>query len=243
MDGKAMLNIQNLNKSYAGRPCVVDLSLRIAPGEIYALLGPNGAGKTTTIHCVLGFIEPDDGRIQIGDVDARSHRNNARKLLAYIPEKVSLYESFSGLENLRYFSELCGHQLSDTRLAELLKRVGLPGTDLSRRVAQYSKGMRQKVGIAIALARQARLLLLDEPTSGLDPSAANEFSLLLRELAADGVAVLMATHDLFRARQDASRVGILRSGHLVRELQGAEIREQNLERAYLQAIHDCRISE
>lgn len=231
-----MLNLEHLQKSYGGRPSVADLSLRVAPGEVYALLGPNGAGKTTTIHCILGFVEPDGGRIAVGDVDARVDREGARQLLAYIPEQVSLYESFSGLENLRYFSELCGRRLGEGELAELLERAGLPAADHARRVAEYSKGMRQKVGIAVALARQARLLLLDEPTSGLDPSAANEFGHLLRELAAGGVAVLMATHDLFRARQDASRVGILESGLLVRELEGSEIRDQDLEAAYLQAI-------
>lgn len=231
-----MLKIENLRKSYGIRPSVADLSLRVAPGEVYALLGPNGAGKTTTIRCTLGFVEPDAGRIQVGDVDARTHRERARQLLAYIPEQVSLYESFSGLENLRYFSELCGRRLRDGELATLLEAAGLPATEHARRISEYSKGMRQKVGIAIALARQARLLLLDEPTSGLDPSAANEFGRLLRQLAADGVAILMATHDLFRARQDASRIGILRAGQLVRELDHPEIHEQDLEEAYLQAV-------
>ncbi|MCC5887435.1 MAG: ABC transporter ATP-binding protein [Gammaproteobacteria bacterium] len=237
-----MLKLEHLQKSYGGRPSVADLSLGVAPGEVYALLGPNGAGKTTTIHCILGFVDPDGGRIQVGDVDALADREAARQLLAYIPEQVSLYESFSGLENLRYFSELCGRRLADAKLAELLERAGLPAADHTRWVAEYSKGMRQKVGIAVALARQARLLLLDEPTSGLDPSAANEFGRLLRELAAGGVAVLMATHDLFRARQDASRVGILRSGRLVRELEGPEIREQDLEAAYLRAIEESASS-
>lgn len=231
-----MLTIEELHQSYNGRPTLKGLNLRIKDGEIYALLGPNGAGKTTTIHCLLGFLSPDQGKISINGIDAVENPVLARRHLAYIPEQVSLYESFSGLENLRYFAELSGRQLTKADLSTLLQRAGLDPNDQDRDIATYSKGMRQKVGIAIALAREVRLLLLDEPTSGLDPSAANEFSVLLQTLANQGIAVLMATHDLFRAKEDASRVGILRLGALVRELQGAEIRQHDLEAAYLQAI-------
>jgi ABC-2 type transport system ATP-binding protein len=128
--------------------------------------------------------------------------------VAYIPEQVMLYGVLSGLENLRFFAELAtGRRQSRARLLELLIEVGLDPRAADQRVATYSKGMRQKVGIAIALAKQARALLLDEPTSGLDPHAANEFSLLLERARANGVAILTTTHDLFHAKRSGTRGG------------------------------------
>jgi ABC-2 type transport system ATP-binding protein len=162
----------------------------------------------------------------------------ARRLLGYIPEQVSLYGPLSGLENLRYFSELAGRRIADRELASLLVQAGLPAEAVGKRVSTYSKGMRQKVGIAIALAKGARALLLDEPTSGLDPRAAHDFSRTLVGLANDGVSVLMATHDLFRARDVARRVGILRGGRLVRELATGTVSHGELERVYLEHVDE-----
>lgn len=139
-------------------------------------------------------------------------------------------------ENLAYFSELAGHRYVEGALRGFLLEAGLQAEAHDRRVANYSKGMRQKVGIAIALAKQAKALLLDEPTSGLDPSASHEFSQLLRKLRERGVAILMATHDLFRAKEDATRVGIMRHGKLAHVLTADEIRRTNLEQLYLEAM-------
>jgi ABC-2 type transport system ATP-binding protein len=159
-------------------------------------------------------------------------------VVAYIPEQVMLYRNLTGLENLEYFSALAGHDYPRETLVALFRQVGLaPGTE-DKRLSAYSKGMRQKVGIAIAIAKKAKALLLDEPTSGLDPKAANEFSELLKQLSADGVAVLMATHDLFRAKESGSRVGIMKHGRLVATMNTSEIGHADLERLYLEHMHD-----
>jgi ABC-2 type transport system ATP-binding protein len=150
-----------------------------------------------------------------------------------------LYRNLTGLENLEYFSRLAGYDdLSQEQLEGLFEQVGLTPEVAARRVATYSKGMRQKVGIAIALAKQAEALLLDEPTSGLDPKAANEFSELLAQMSADGTAVLMATHDLFRAKESGTRVGIMKRGELVAILDTAAVGHADLERIYLEHMHD-----
>ncbi len=231
-----MLTTENLIKRFNGKVAVDSLNLHVAPGELFALLGPNGAGKTTTINCLLGFLTPDAGRASIDGLDVASASLETKRRLAYIPEQVNLYGHFTGFENLAYFSELAGHRYVEGALRGFLLEAGLQAEAHDRRVANYSKGMRQKVGIAIALAKQAKALLLDEPTSGLDPSASHEFSQLLRKLRERGVAILMATHDLFRAKEDATRVGIMRHGKLAHVLTADEIRRTNLEQLYLEAM-------
>ena len=206
-------------------------------GDIYCLLGANGAGKTTTISLFLNFIQPDAGTASVCGLDVTEQPLESKKLLAYIPEQVMLYGNLTALENLRYFAQLGGHDYSPEEYRGFLHRVGLePGT-VDRRVKTYSKGMRQKVGVAIALAKQARALLLDEPTAGLDPKASNEFSELLLKLKSDGAAILMATHDLFRARQTGTRIGIMREGRLVDELSTGEVSHADVEQIYLQHMH------
>jgi ABC-2 type transport system ATP-binding protein len=158
---------------------------------------------------------------------------------ADIPEQVMLYKNLTGLENLEYFSALAGHEESSReQLLGFFEEVGLQREAADKRVSTYSKGMRQKVGIAIALAKKAEALLLDEPTSGLDPKASNEFSALLKKPSDWGVAVLMATHDLFRAKESGTRVGIMKHGRLVTSLRNEEIGHADLERIYLEHMHD-----
>lgn len=234
-----MLEAQKLTKRFQDHVAVAELNLRVERGEIFALLGPNGAGKTTTINLFLGFLKPDGGDALVAGVSVASDPVAARRKLAYIPEMVSLYPRFSGVENLDYFSRLGGRVHDRAELLELLERVGLARDAADRRVGTYSKGMRQKVGIALALATEAEALLLDEPTSGLDPAASHEFSRMLRKLAEEGVAILMATHDLFRAREDASRVGILLNGSLAAEFSSAEVKDQDLEAIYLERLRAC----
>ena len=231
-----MLTATSLHKKFGPATALHSLDLNIAPGEIYALLGPNGAGKTTTINCFLGFLTPDAGSASVAGINVALDPLAARRALAYIPEQVNLYGHFSGLENLAYFSELAGHRYADAQLRAFLTESGLQAAAHDQRTSAYSKGMRQKVGIAIALAKEAKALLLDEPTSGLDPAASHEFSALLKKLSARGVAILMATHDLFRAQEDATRVGVMRAGRLVHELSGPAVRTADLEKLYLEAI-------
>ena len=233
-----MLTAHRLHKRYGEQVALQALDLDIAPGQIYALLGPNGAGKTTTIQCFLGFLQPDGGQVRVDGIDPSTDPASARTRLAYIPEQVNLYGQFTGDENLHYFAELGGHRYSRREREALLADAGLQAAAFDQRVSAYSKGMRQKVGIAIALAKQARALLLDEPTSGLDPSASHEFSRLLQGMADRGVAILMATHDLFRAKETGTRIGIMREGVLRAQYAAADISHSALEQAYLEQMQD-----
>ena len=234
-----LLQAVDLTKRYPGHTAVDQLNLAVEPGEIYCLLGPNGAGKTTTINLFLGFVEPTSGSVRIRGLDVRHDSVETKRYIAYIPEQVMLYRNLTAVENLEYFSALAGHaHYTRDELLGFLVDAGLPAEAATRRVGTYSKGMRQKVGIAIAVAKRAEALLLDEPTSGLDPKASNEFSELLLRLSANGVAILMATHDLFRAKETGSRVGIMRHGKLVTEMRTEEIGHADLEKIYLEHMHD-----
>jgi ABC-2 type transport system ATP-binding protein len=234
-----MLEAINLSKSFNGTTALDGVSLKVEPGEIFCLLGPNGAGKTTLINLFLNFLDPSSGTAKINGLDVTQYSIQTKKLLAYIPEQVTLYGVLSGLENLRYFAALGGHHdLTQKQLLSLLAEVGIDETTARQRVATYSKGMRQKVGIAIAVAKDAKALLLDEPTSGLDPKAANEFSQLINSRKDKGKAVLMATHDLFHAKQTGTRVGIMKQGKLVATLNSEEISHTDLEQLYLQHMRD-----
>jgi len=233
-----MLEAIALQKFFGDHQALAGLNLKIAGGDIYCLLGANGAGKTTTINLFLNFIAPTSGTAMVCGLDVVHHPLETKKFLAYIPEMVMLYGNLTALENLSYFAKLGGHaEYSDADLRDFLRQVGLQDDAADRRISVYSKGMRQKVGVAIALAKQARVLLLDEPTSGLDPKASNEFSALLKQLQAGGAAILMATHDLFRAKETGTRIGIMREGRLVRELSADEVSHADLERIYLEHMH------
>lgn len=234
-----VLEAENLVKHYGEHVALRGLNLQIDAGEVFCLLGANGAGKTTTIQLFLGFIEPTSGSARINGMEVKDHGIETKKHLAYIPENVMLYPNLTGLENLEYFTTLAGCDADDTAaLRGILLRAGLPEDFIDRPVGTYSKGMRQKVGIAMAIARKAKLLLLDEPTSGLDPKASNEFSQLVSSLRDEGVAVLMATHDLFRSREIATRIGIMKLGQLVAEFDAQSVSHTDLERIYLEHMRD-----
>ncbi len=233
-----MLEAIDLTKSYNGTPALKALNLKVNSGEIFCLLGQNGAGKTTTINLFLGFLAPTSGEAKIAAINVQQQPLETKKHLAYIPETVMLYPNLTGLENLEYFATLSGKTYSVAELSDLLLQAGLEKEAHTKRVSTYSKGMRQKVGIAIALAKDAKALLLDEPTSGLDPKASFEFSERLKTLANKGVAVLMATHDLFRAKEIGSRLGIMKHGELVTVLNADDIAHADLEKLYLDFMRD-----
>ncbi|MEM7584943.1 MAG: ATP-binding cassette domain-containing protein [Acidobacteriota bacterium] len=234
-----MLEARSLSKEFDGHPALTGLDLKVESGEVFCLLGANGAGKTTTIHLFLGFLTPTSGQALVAGTEVASDALAARRRLAYIPEQVQLYPSLTGLENLGYLTALGGRDdLSDAELRGFLERAGLQTEAASRRMSTYSKGMRQKVAIAVALAKGAEALLLDEPTSGLDPKATNELSNLLRELSQEGVAVLMATHDLFRAKEIGHRLGIMKQGRLLDVLDASAVDHGQLEQIYLDHMHD-----
>jgi ABC-2 type transport system ATP-binding protein len=230
----ALLRAAGLTKRFGDVLALDELHLGVNAGDIFCLLGANGAGKTTTINCFLGFLTPDGGTVSVCGVDVVRDPLSARRQLAYIPEQVALYRHLSGLENLEFFAGLAGcRERSPAALREFLSRAGLASEAADRRVGTYSKGMRQKVGVALALAKNAQALLLDEPTSGLDPKAANEFSRLVRQLADEGAAVLMTTHDLFHAKETGTHVGIMKGGRLLEILPTAELAHRDLEKLYL----------
>lgn len=234
-----MIEAVRLSKSFNGVPAVAALDLTIKAGEVFCLLGANGAGKTTTINLFLNFIPPTSGEARVCGLSVVDHPLETKKRLAYIPEQVMLYRNLTGLENLRFFSRLAGSAAdTDHELLAILGQVGLTEEQARRRVATYSKGMRQKIGIAITIAKRAEALLLDEPTSGLDPKAANDFSMLLTGLSSHGVAILMATHDLFRAKESGTRVGIMKHGKLLEVLDTSQLGHRDLEQIYLQHMHD-----
>lgn len=231
------IRMNGVTKAYAKGVRALDgLDLEVANGEIYALLGANGAGKTTTLHILLGFVSMDAGSASICGHDVKTEASRVREQVSYIPEQVNLYPQLTGLENLDYVLSLGGRSKDVTELRQDLERVGLDTGAIDRPTREYSKGMRQKVGLAIALARESGVLLLDEPLSGLDPRAAREFCDRIRHLTEDGCAILMATHDLFRAREIGSRVGIMAGGKIVRELDPFEVTGTDLEQIYLEHI-------
>jgi len=231
-----MIHIESLTKLYGDFAAVNHLNLTVDKGEIYGLLGANGAGKTTTINLLLGFEKPTSGKAQISNLDVTTNAKETKKILAYIPENLMLYPNLTAIENLDYFSGIAGKKLSTNALKGYLEEVGLQHHAINKRISAFSKGMRQKVGIAIALAKEASVLLLDEPTSGLDPQASNEFGELLKKLKSKDVATLMATHDLFRAKEVATKIGIMKNGQLKHEFKANNLTLQELEEAYLSTM-------
>ena len=206
-----------LSVSRGGRSVLRRVSFAVQPGETYALLGGNGAGKSTTLLTFLGFLRPDSGAARVLGRQVETDIAAARRAIAYLPESAALYDHLDARENLQYLLDLGGSRARGADIERALDEVALPDAARSRRLAVHSKGMRQKVALALALLRDSEVLLLDEPTSGLDPLAIDEFHALVRRLAADGKAVLMVTHDLYGACRSADRIGLLRDGELVQE--------------------------
>lgn len=233
-----MIELKDVVMQYPGHRALDGLNLQVQEGCVYGLLGPNGAGKSTTINLVTGLLKPTSGDIRVGGFDVVQEPVKARQLLAYVSEAVALYPHLTGEENLQLFSRLAGRKLDTGETTACLQRAGLQLDAHGRRISTYSKGMRQKVGLAIALAKEARVVVLDEPSSGLDPSASHDLAEHVRELAADGLAVLMATHDLFRARETCDTVGLLVQGSLRAEWDASEVKDKDLEAAYLDLVTD-----
>ena len=233
-----MLETRDLTKVYDNTILAVnELNLKIEPGEIYVILGANGAGKSTTISMLLNFIDPTSGTALVNDIEIPKFPLEAKKHLAYVSENVELYRNFTARQNLEFFTKLGGKtKVTRDELDATLARVGLPEESFKRRVKTFSKGMRQRLGIAIAIMKGADAVLLDEPTSGLDPKGGADFLNLMRELRSERKAIFMSTHDIFRAKEIADRIGILVQGSLVRELSRQEIESEDLEALYLRYV-------
>jgi ABC-2 type transport system ATP-binding protein len=230
-----MIEAINLSKRYEDDVLALDaLNLKVNPGEIYCLLGANGAGKTTTINLFLDFIEATSGQALVNGIDVAKKPLEAKKYVSYVAENVMLYGNFTARQNLDFFAKLGGKRdLKKDDYYRVMREVGLPEKAFEQKVKEFSKGMRQKLGIAIAVIKDAPALLLDEPTAGLDPKAGAEFLEILIDLRVKKKAILMSTHDIFRVKDVADRVGIMKDGRKVMERTSDELKFENLERVYL----------
>lgn len=230
---KVLLEARDLTKSYGDVLALDRLNLTVSSSEAVCLLGANGAGKTTTLNLFLGFTRPSSGAALVDGKDVAVNPDAARASLGYVAEVVSLYPSLTGAENLDFFCELAGKSVDVAQRDAILAQLRFPDGAIDRAAGDYSKGMRQKLGLAIALMKGARAILLDEPLSGLDPAAANDLVDVLRETMADGTALLISTHDIFRAKDVATRIGIMRHGRLVDMIDPSRLSASELEQLYL----------
>lgn len=197
-----------------GRRVLSDLNFEVRKGEVFVLLGGNGAGKSTTLLTFIGLLAPASGQALVLGDSAADKPKEVRSLVAYLPENAALYEHLDAWQNIRYFLSLAGAERSDHEIEQALDAVAMPVEARLRRLDSYSKGMRQKVSIALALLRETPILMLDEPTSGLDPVAIEEFNGLVQTLRERGVTVLMVTHDLLGACQVRARVALISGGSI-----------------------------
>ncbi len=233
-----MIEAQNLSKRYEDDVLALNsVSFSVRPGQIYAMLGANGAGKTTAINLFFNFIEPTSGEARVDGIVTHQDPLKAKERLAFVSENVMLYPNFTAIQNLDFFARLGGkNDLSRDDYKDVLFRVGLQEEAHDKKLKGFSKGMRQKCGIAIAILKDAPAILLDEPTSGLDPKAGFEFMQLLDTLRDEGKAVLMSTHDIFRAKEIADILGIMNQGQLVVELNRRDLSGENLEQLYMEYV-------
>jgi ABC-2 type transport system ATP-binding protein len=210
-----LLSIQQLSLRFAGREILNQLAFSLSAGEVVSILGSNGAGKSTLLKSILALHTAADqsGSIRIAGVDLAQARQQALSQLAYVPEQPAVYGHLSAIENIRYFLSLWSiSQAADVE--SCLSMAGLPEQAWHRPCAEYSKGMKQKVMLAFALAKQAKLLLLDEPNSGLDPQATEELNQLIVQCKTRGMGVLVVTHDVLSAMAFSDRLLMLANGQL-----------------------------
>ena len=213
----AIIELEGLSKSYGSLKAVDNLNLSIARGEVYGLLGPNGAGKTTTILMMLGLTEPTSGTATVCGINATTRPIEVKRRVGYMPDSVGFYESMSALDNLVYIARLSGIPETQVkgRAMEMMELVGLQDA-MHKKTAAYSRGMKQRLGLADVLIRQPEVIILDEPTLGIDPTGVKDFLALIRELSRQqGITVLLSSHHLHQVQQVCDRVGIFVGGKLL----------------------------
>lgn len=203
-------------------PVLSEISFKASEGEVFALLGGNGAGKSTSLLTFLGLLEPTAGEALVFGKPVHDDIASVRSKVAYLPEAATLYPHLSAYENIEYFLSLAEVRRSRDEIEKALDRVSLQREARDQNMERYSKGMRQKTAIALALLRETPVLFLDEPTSGLDPVAIDEFNKLVTDLAKAGTTIVMVTHDVYGACQVAHRIALLRRGTLVGSFQAKD---------------------
>ena len=231
-----MLNIQHFTKTYGEKKAVDDLSLHIAPGEIYGFIGHNGAGKTTTLRAVAGILQFDAGEIAIGGVSIRQDPMACKKQMAYIPDNPDLYDFMTGIKYLNFIADVFGVSASarKERIAKYADLFELTG-DLAQPISAYSHGMKQKLAIISAWLQTPKLILMDEPFVGLDPKASHLLNGMMRELCDQGGAIFFSTHVLEVAEKLCDKVAIIKNGRLVRSGTMEEVKgDDSLEEVFLE---------
>jgi ABC-2 type transport system ATP-binding protein len=214
-----IIELVNVTKRYPTHTAVEDLNLAIRKGEIFGLLGPNGAGKSTTILMMLGLSDPTSGSVKVCGYDSTRNPIEVKRRTGYLPEDVGFYEEYTGLENLLYTARLNGFTTREaTRKAEdLLRRVGLADS-ASQKAGKYSRGMRQRLGLADVLIKDPEMIILDEPTLGIDPKGVDELLSLIVQLSKEeGLTVLLSSHHLHQVQEICDRVGLFVKGKLLAE--------------------------
>lgn len=214
-----IIQLLDLTKKYGDFTAVNKLNLSINKGEIFGLLGPNGAGKSTSILMMLGLTEPTSGEVQVCGINSTSRPIEVKAKVGYLPEDVGFYDDYTGLENLVYTARLngIGSKLAYEKARKLMERVGL-GAQMDKKTGKYSKGMRQRLGLADVLIKNPEVIILDEPTSGIDPKGVQEFLQLIVELRNEHqISILFSSHNLHQVQQVCDRVGIFVEGKLLAE--------------------------
>ncbi len=231
-----MLNISHLTKCYGDKKAVDDLSLHIAPGEIYGFIGHNGAGKTTTLKSIVGILQFDSGEITIDGHSIQTEPLACKKTLAYIPDNPDLYEYMTGIQYLSFIADVFGVNAQD-RQSRTEKYAGLfeLTDDLGQPIASYSHGMKQKLAIIAAWIHSPRLIIMDEPFVGLDPKASHLLKGMMREICDAGGAIFFSTHVLEVAEKLCDKVAIIKGGKLIRSGTMEEVKgDDSLEEVFLE---------
>jgi ABC-2 type transport system ATP-binding protein len=240
-----MLEAKDLTKKYEDGLLALDhLNFKVEPGEIFCMFGANGAGKTTAINLFLGFIPPSEGTALIEGVDVVKEPLKSKEYVSFVSENVMLYDNFTAYQNLDYFSKLASKRnLTKTEYAHVMRQVGLQEEAFDMRTRNFSKGMRQKLGIAVAILKDAPNLILDEPTSGLDPKSGQEFLELIMGLKDEGKSIFISSHDIFRAKYIADRVGFMLHGKLVMMKTKKELIGEDLNKLYVDYMQEHSVTE
>lgn len=231
-----MLNIQHFTKTYGEKRAVDDLSLHIAPGEIYGFIGHNGAGKTTTLKAAVGILQFDAGEITIGGHSIQTEPLACKRLLAYIPDNPDLYDFMSGIQYLNFIADVFGIPAAErwARIEPYADAFELTG-DLGQPISAYSHGMKQKLAIIAAWIHDPKLIIMDEPFVGLDPKAAHLLKGMMRELCDVGGAIFFSTHVLEVAEKLCDKVAIIKGGRLIRSGTMEEVKgDESLEDVFLE---------
>ena len=223
--------LTELTKKYGSFTAVDHVCLSVEKGEIFGLLGPNGAGKSTTILMMLGLTEPTSGSVSICGIDATRNPMDVKKRIGYLPEDVGFYDDMTGIENLAYTAALNGIARNEAheKAIQLMQRVGL-GEQLEKKTGKYSRGMRQRLGLADVLIKSPEIIILDEPTSGIDPAGVQEFITLIKRLSREEqLTVLFSSHNLNQVQKVCNRIGLFNRGQLVTQIDLADLKKENHE--------------